>query len=101
MIVELNNCKADVVAQYLGCGMRIRADDPTAMKNFVVSVQNRVNELKAAPAGEKKDLNSKRVGSFSFVSKVERKTQPFFVYCFWFCWIYIHRWSSCWKLFVI
>ncbi|XP_074282333.1 uncharacterized protein LOC141606878 [Silene latifolia] len=29
------------------CGMKIRGDDPTAMKDFILSVQGRVNELKA------------------------------------------------------
>lgn len=30
------------------CGMKIRGDDPAAMKDFIISVQNRVNELKAS-----------------------------------------------------
>lgn len=75
MIIELNNCISDVIAQCLGCGMRIRADDPTAMRNFVVSVQTRVNQLKASRSGEQKDINSKRVIFFSFVLKVERITK--------------------------
>ncbi|KAL1833356.1 hypothetical protein DCAR_0103447 [Daucus carota subsp. sativus] len=29
------------------CGMKLRSDDPAAMKDFIVSVQNRVNELKS------------------------------------------------------
>ncbi|KAL2935639.1 Nucleolar MIF4G domain-containing protein 1 [Bienertia sinuspersici] len=29
------------------CGMKLRGDDPAAMKDFIVSVQSRVNELKA------------------------------------------------------
>lgn len=33
------------------CGMKLRGDDPVGMKNFIVSVQNRVNELKI-PSGE-------------------------------------------------
>ncbi|KAI3821787.1 hypothetical protein L1987_09359 [Smallanthus sonchifolius] len=30
------------------CGMRLRSDDPATMKNFIVSIQNKVTELKAA-----------------------------------------------------
>lgn len=67
--------------------MRIRADDPTAMKNFVVSVQNRVNEFKASAAGEQKDTSSKRVSFFSFILKIERKTKLLFIYSFLFHWM--------------
>lgn len=41
--------------------MKIRGDDPGAMKSFIVSVQNRVNELKASPDDDEKNTNSKRV----------------------------------------
>lgn len=41
--------------------MKIRGDDPGAMKSFILSVQNRVNELKASPDDGKKNINSKRV----------------------------------------
>ncbi|KAJ4978036.1 hypothetical protein NE237_008816 [Protea cynaroides] len=30
------------------CGMKLRGDDPAAMKDFILSVQNRVNELKSS-----------------------------------------------------
>ncbi|XP_043720037.1 nucleolar MIF4G domain-containing protein 1 isoform X2 [Telopea speciosissima] len=30
------------------CGMKLRGDDPAGMKNFILSVQNRVNELKSS-----------------------------------------------------
>jgi nucleolar MIF4G domain-containing protein 1 len=40
--------------------MKIRSDDPFAMKNFIQSVQNRVNELNASGDGQEK-INGKRV----------------------------------------
>ncbi|XP_015870472.1 uncharacterized protein LOC107407676 isoform X1 [Ziziphus jujuba] len=43
------------------CGMKIRADDPLAMKNFIQSVQNRVNELKASSGVGQAFLNNKRM----------------------------------------
>ncbi|MCL7032649.1 hypothetical protein MKW94_002907 [Papaver nudicaule] len=41
------------------CGMKLRADDPTAMKDFIVSIQNRISELKSAP-GEQ-PISNKRM----------------------------------------
>ncbi|KAI3877389.1 hypothetical protein MKX03_026446 [Papaver bracteatum] len=41
------------------CGMKLRADDPTAMKDFIVGIQNRVSELKSVP-GEQ-PINNKRM----------------------------------------
>ncbi|KAI4350330.1 hypothetical protein L6164_004796 [Bauhinia variegata] len=43
------------------CGMKIRADDPAAMKDFILSVQNRANELKAASGDGQENMNSKRM----------------------------------------
>ncbi|KAM2892996.1 hypothetical protein FF1_008399 [Malus domestica] len=43
------------------CGMKIRADDPLAMKNFIQSVQNRVNELKASCGDNQDNINGKRM----------------------------------------
>ncbi|KAF8043637.1 hypothetical protein BT93_A1834 [Corymbia citriodora subsp. variegata] len=43
------------------CGMKIRGDDPGAMKSFILTVQNRVNELKASPDDGEKNINSKRM----------------------------------------
>ncbi|XP_061343317.1 uncharacterized protein LOC133289407 [Gastrolobium bilobum] len=43
------------------CGMKIRADDPAAMKNFIVSVQNTSNKLKASSADDHEKKNSKRM----------------------------------------
>jgi nucleolar MIF4G domain-containing protein 1 len=41
--------------------MKIRSDDPAAMKNFILSVQNRVNELKASSGDGQEKINGKRV----------------------------------------
>lgn len=43
------------------CGMNIRSDDPAAMKNFILSVQNRVNELKASSGDGQEKINGKRM----------------------------------------
>lgn len=43
------------------CGMNLRSDDPIAMKNFVLNVQNRANELKASPESGQRNANSKRM----------------------------------------
>ncbi|VFQ95346.1 unnamed protein product [Cuscuta campestris] len=43
------------------CGMKLRGDDPIAMKNFIMSIQNRVNELKTLPTATQSNLNSKRM----------------------------------------
>ncbi|KAE8009038.1 hypothetical protein FH972_005496 [Carpinus fangiana] len=43
------------------CGMKIRSDDPFAMKNFIQSVQNRVNELKASSGDGQEKINGKRM----------------------------------------
>lgn len=47
--------------------MKLRGDDPTAMKDFILGVQNKVNELKSLsgsiPDGQPK-INTKRVFSF-------------------------------------
>lgn len=34
------------------------------MKDFILSVQNKVNELKASPGDGQKNINSKRVSCF-------------------------------------
>ncbi|XVF56838.1 hypothetical protein PTKIN_Ptkin06aG0152300 [Pterospermum kingtungense] len=43
------------------CGMKIRGDDPAAMKNFILSVQNRVNELKTCSGDDQGKINGKRM----------------------------------------
>lgn len=50
-----------IFVEWIGCGMKIRADDPLAMKDFVQSVQNRASELKASSGEGKADINSFRV----------------------------------------
>lgn len=47
--------------ELIDCGMKIRADDPLAMKIFIQSVQNRVNELKASSGAGQAFINNKRV----------------------------------------
>ena len=51
--------------------MKIRADDPAAMKNFILNVQNRVNELKVSSGDGQENLISKRVTlcNLSFIMK--------------------------------
>ncbi|KAK7396142.1 hypothetical protein VNO78_16938 [Psophocarpus tetragonolobus] len=43
------------------CGMKIRADDPVAMKDFILSVQNTSNKLKASFGDDNEKKNSKRM----------------------------------------
>lgn len=43
------------------CGMRLRADDPVGMKNFISSVQSRVTELKASSGEDQSNISSKRM----------------------------------------
>ncbi|KAF7801453.1 nucleolar MIF4G domain-containing protein 1-like [Senna tora] len=43
------------------CGMKIRADDPASMKNFILSIQNRTNELKTSDGDAQEKINSKRM----------------------------------------
>ncbi|KAK3198143.1 hypothetical protein Dsin_021558 [Dipteronia sinensis] len=43
------------------CGMKIRSDDPAAMRDFILSVQNRVSELKASLKDGDDKINGKRM----------------------------------------
>ncbi|XP_055825484.1 uncharacterized protein LOC129894019 isoform X2 [Solanum dulcamara] len=43
------------------CGMKLRGDDPVGMKNFIVSVQNRVNELKISSGEGQSNSLGKRM----------------------------------------
>ncbi|KAG5617498.1 hypothetical protein H5410_017322 [Solanum commersonii] len=43
------------------CGMKLRGDDPVGMKNFIVSVQNRVNELKSSSGEGQSNSMGKRM----------------------------------------
>lgn len=46
------------------CGMKLRGDDPGAMKDFILSIQNSVSQLKLRSAGQedgKTEIHSKRM----------------------------------------
>ncbi|KAL6575184.1 hypothetical protein OROMI_012469 [Orobanche minor] len=43
------------------CGMKLRGDDPAGMKNFILSVQNRVTELKASSENGQSHISNKRM----------------------------------------
>ncbi|KNA11125.1 hypothetical protein SOVF_138080 [Spinacia oleracea] len=43
------------------CGMKLRGDDPASMKDFISSVQSRVNELKAISGDAEATMYSKRM----------------------------------------
>ncbi|CAN0846536.1 Nucleolar MIF4G domain-containing protein 1 [Linum grandiflorum] len=43
------------------CGMKLRGDDPAVMKNFIQSVQDRVNELKASSSEGEGKINGRRM----------------------------------------
>ncbi|XP_059304326.1 uncharacterized protein LOC132056242 [Lycium ferocissimum] len=43
------------------CGMKLRGDDPVGMKNFIASVQNRVNELKTSSGEGQSNTIGKRM----------------------------------------
>ena len=62
--------------------MKIRADDPAAMKNFILNVQNRVNELKVSSGDGQENIISKRVTlcNLSFIMK-----RVLFIISFSFC----------------
>jgi len=49
--------------------MKIRVDDPAAMKDFILSVQNTSNKLKASSGDDSQKKNSKRVSMLSFNHK--------------------------------
>lgn len=42
--------------------MKLRGEDPVGMKDFIHSVQRRVQELKASSGDEKSNMTGKRVG---------------------------------------
>ncbi|KAL8109590.1 uncharacterized protein LOC141671887 [Apium graveolens] len=43
------------------CGMKLRSDDPAAMKDFIVNVQKRVNELKSKSESDDASKSGKRM----------------------------------------
>ncbi|XP_031103403.1 nucleolar MIF4G domain-containing protein 1-like [Ipomoea triloba] len=50
-----------ILAVLQSCGMKLRGDDPVGMKNFIISIQNRVNELKTLSRDAQSSLDSKRM----------------------------------------
>ncbi|KAH0937133.1 hypothetical protein HID58_004594 [Brassica napus] len=46
-LTEVDACTILIVLD--SCGMKIRSDDPVAMKTFIVSIQNKTNEIKTSP----------------------------------------------------
>jgi len=51
-------------SKWAGCGMKLRGDDPGTMKDFVLSIQNSVNQLKlhsGVREDGKTDIRSRRV----------------------------------------
>jgi len=53
--------------------MKLRADDPAAMKDFILSVQNTSNKLKASSEDDNEKKNSKRVRMLCFIIKGGKK----------------------------
>lgn len=45
----------------IACGMKLRGDDPVRMKDFIQSVQQRVNELKSSSGDGQGTMTGKRV----------------------------------------
>uniref|UniRef100_A0A7N0UV83 MI domain-containing protein n=1 Tax=Kalanchoe fedtschenkoi TaxID=63787 RepID=A0A7N0UV83_KALFE len=43
------------------CGMKLRSDDPAAMKDFILSVQNRVNEIKSSTGDDAAKIDNRRM----------------------------------------
>lgn len=68
--------------------MKLRGEDPCAMKNFILSVQNRVNELKSCGNGQT-NLNNKRVCLFNIF------LGQFFTCAAVLSYVGTCRWSSC------
>lgn len=42
--------------------MKLRGEDPVGMKDFIHSIQKRVQELKVSAGDDKSDITGKRVG---------------------------------------
>ncbi|KAL6342941.1 hypothetical protein AAG906_016961 [Vitis piasezkii] len=59
---QLLEIDVSTILTILQCsGIKLRHDDPVAMKNFILSVQNRMNELKATSEDGKSNINNKRM----------------------------------------
>lgn len=60
----------EIISKCQGCGMKLRGDDPTSMKDFVLGIQHRVTEIRTSSTGaqdEKSKINSKRVSNYAFL----------------------------------
>lgn len=64
----------------IGCGMKLRGDDPSAMKDFILTVQNRAIELKSPGSAPNDQLitNSKRV-RILFLNNLIKSVSMFFL----------------------
>ncbi|KAK1431274.1 hypothetical protein QVD17_07730 [Tagetes erecta] len=59
---RLTEVDVSTILTVLNCsGMRLRSDDPSTMKNFIVSIQNKVTEQKAASRDTQGNTRSKRM----------------------------------------
>ncbi|KAF5820240.1 putative MIF4G-like, type 3, initiation factor eIF-4 gamma, MA3, MIF4G-like domain superfamily [Helianthus annuus] len=59
---RLTEVDVSTILTVLNCsGMRLRSDDPTTMKNFIVSIQNKVTELKTMSGDSQGNTTSKRM----------------------------------------
>lgn len=50
--------------------MKIRSDDPLAMKTFIISIHNRANEIKTSSEGQKK-INNYTVSDRRWILLIE------------------------------
>ncbi|KAJ0676715.1 putative MIF4G-like, type 3, initiation factor eIF-4 gamma, MA3, MIF4G-like domain superfamily [Helianthus annuus] len=59
---RLTEVDVSTILTVLNCsGMRLRSDDPATMKNFIVSIQNKVTELKTMSGDSQGNTTSKRM----------------------------------------
>lgn len=77
----------------IGCGMRLRSDDPATMKSFIVSIQNKVTELKAASEDSQGNTRSKRVHISLYFAIISADFSFLCNFVYFMC----GRWSSCLK----
>ena len=64
LFLSLSEAESLLSSKWAGCGMKLRGDDPGTMKDFVLSIQNSVNQLKlhsGVREDGKTDIRSRRV----------------------------------------
>ena len=64
LFLSLSEAGSLLSSKWAGCGMKLRGDDPGTMKDFVLSIQNSVNQLKlhsGVREDGKTDICSRRV----------------------------------------